>query len=145
MFSQVFTYYLAGIVAQFLLGASEFYPPSPNAIVYLKDPHVNSLQILIFSAQLLRGFLFGLILMPLLPQIIKLGKWRGSVLIGGIILIIGYIAASGGLIEHFVFFKPEHYPIQFALITLEEITIQTLILSTIFALFFKKEFEQVSQ
>lgn len=141
MFSQVLTYYIAGIIAQLLLGANEFYPPSPNAIVYLRDPHVSSLQVLILPAQLIRGILFGLILLPLLPQFIKLGKWKGSFLIGGIILTIGYIAASGGLIEHLVYFKPEYYPIKFALITLVEIIIQTLTLSIIFKFLYKKEFE----
>jgi hypothetical protein len=33
--SQIITYYIAGIIAQVVLGASEFYPPSPNAISYL--------------------------------------------------------------------------------------------------------------
>jgi hypothetical protein len=37
--AHILTYYFAGIIAQLALGASEFYPPSPNAISYLKDPH----------------------------------------------------------------------------------------------------------
>jgi hypothetical protein len=37
--SQVITYYIAGIIAQLALGANEFYPPSPNAIRYLRAPH----------------------------------------------------------------------------------------------------------
>ena len=139
MFSQFISYYLAGILAQVFLGANEFYPPSSNAIIYLNDP--ASLQLLIIPAQLLRGFIFAIILLPLYPYLIKLGKWKGSFLIGGIILGIGYIAASGGLIEHLVYFKPEYYPIKFATITLVEIVFQVVILSFIVAFFFRKEFD----
>jgi hypothetical protein len=38
MVTMVATYFIAGLVARFVLGASEFYPPSPNAITYLRDP-----------------------------------------------------------------------------------------------------------
>ena len=138
--SHFVTYYVAGVIAQVFLGAKEFYPPSPNAIVYLKDPHNPSLQMLILPAQLLRGLLFGLVLLPLYPRLIKLGMWKGSFLVGAVILATGYLAASGGLIEHVVYFKPEHYPIDFAIVTLVEIMIQTLLLSLTVLIFFRKEF-----
>jgi hypothetical protein len=51
--------------------------------------------------------------------------------IAGIIFIMGYIAASGGMIEHFVYFKPEDYPVKFAVITFVEILLQTLIMGPI--------------
>ena len=142
MLSYVFAYYIAGIIAQLFLGASEFYPPSHNAIIYLKDPHVSSLQLLILPAQLLRGLLIGLALFPFLSELLKYGKWKGSFLIGSIVLIVGYIAASGGLIEHLVYFKPEYYPARFALITLSEILIQTVTLSFVFMFLFRKEFNK---
>jgi hypothetical protein len=142
MITHFITYYLAGIIAQVFLGASEFYPPSSNAIVYLKDPHDIALQLMIFPGQLIRGLLFGLVLLPFYSQIIKLGKWKGSFMIGTVILVLGYLAASGGLIEHIVYFKPEYYPIKFALITLIEITIQIILLSFSFMLFFRKEYSE---
>jgi hypothetical protein len=143
MLAQFFSYYLAGIVAQAFLGAKEFYPPSQSALVYLKDPHIVKLQLMILPAQLFRGLIFGLILLPLYPQIIKLGRWKGSFLIGGIVLCIGYLAASGGLIEHMVYFKPEFYPMKFALITLIEIVFQTIILSLLTAIILRKEFKAI--
>jgi len=142
MLSHTFSYYIAGIIAQLFLGASEFYPPSINAIIYLKDPHVSSLQLLILPAQLLRGLLFGLVLFPFLSEILKYGKWKGSFLVGGIVLTVGYIAASGGLIEHLVYFKPEYYPVRFAIVTLVEILIQIVILSFVFMFFYRKEFNK---
>ncbi len=126
--SQVVTYYIAGIVAQVFLGASEFYPPSANAIGYLKDPHDPALQLLILPAQALRGLLFALVLFPFRQRFLDLGGWYGGFAIAGIIFVMGYVAASGGMIEHFVYFKPEDYPVKFALITFVEILIQTVIM-----------------
>jgi hypothetical protein len=126
--SQVITYYIAGILAQTVLGAGAFYPPSPNAISYLKDPHDPALQLLILPAQALRGLLFGLILLPFLARLMELGTWRGGLLVGGIIFVAGFVAASGGMIEHFVYFKPEDYPATFAAITFVEILIQTALM-----------------
>ena len=65
--SQVITYYIAGIIAQLALGANEFYPPSPNAISYLRDPHDPSLQLWILPAQALRRLLFAVVLFPFVP------------------------------------------------------------------------------
>jgi hypothetical protein len=42
--------------------------------------------------------------------------------------VVGYVAASGGMIEHFVYFKAADYPVKFAMITFVEILIQTLIM-----------------
>ena len=125
---QVVTYYFAGIIAQVLLGASQFYPPSPKAISYLRDPHDPGLQLWILPAQALRGLLFALVLFPFRKRILELGALRGGLLIAGFVFIAGYVAASGGMIEHFVYFKPADYPVKFAAITFGEILIQTIIM-----------------
>ena len=41
---------------------------------------------------------------------------------------MGYVAASGGMIEHFVYFKAADYPVKFAGITLVEVFVQTLLM-----------------
>lgn len=128
MIAQVVTYYFAGIIAQTVLGANQFYPPSPTAISYLRDPHDPGLQIWILPAQALRGLLFALILFPFKKQILEFGILRGGLIIAGFIFVAGYVAASGGMIEHFVYFKPEDYPVRFAIITFVEILIQTAIM-----------------
>lgn len=125
---QVITYYFAGIIAQVFLGASQYYPPSPNAISYLRNPHDPGLQLWILPAQALRGLLFALVLFPFRKHILELGILRGGLLIAGFVFIAGYVAASGGMIEHFVYFKPEDYPVKFAAITFMEILIQTVIM-----------------
>ena len=45
---------------------------------------------------------------------------------GTIIFLIGYVAASGGMIEHFVYFN--EYPFKFAVITFFEILIQVVLM-----------------
>ena len=126
--TQIVTYFFAGVIAQSVLGANQFYPPSPNAISYLRDPHDLSLQIWIFPAQALRGLLFAIVLFPFRKQIVELGITRGGLIVAGFIFIAGYIAASGGMIEHFIYFKAADYPFKFALITFIEILIQVAIM-----------------
>ena len=133
IFSQLFTYYVAGIIAQLFLGASQFYPPSETAIRYLKDPHAPSLQLLILPAQALRGLLFAAVIFPLRTRILELGKWYSGLALSGLIFVIGYVAASGGMIEHFVYFKAGDYPTKFAVITFVEVLIQSLLMGWMIA------------
>ena len=126
--TQVVTYYFAGIIAQLVLGANQFYPPSPQAISYLRDPHDPSLQIWILPAQALRGLLFSLVLFPFRKQIVEFGILRGGLMVAGFVFVAGYVAASGGMIEHFVYFKAADYPVKFAVITFIEILIQVVIM-----------------
>jgi hypothetical protein len=125
--AQVLTYFIGGIIAQLVLGANEFYPPSTHALSYLRDPHEISLLV-ILGAGGLRGFLFALVLYPFRQRILEWGTVYASLAFAAIILILGYVAASGGMIEHFVYFTESQYPVRFAVITLAEITIQTLLL-----------------
>ncbi len=126
--TQVVTYLIAGIIAQQVLGANQFYPPSPNAISYLRDPHEPGVQIWIIPAQALRGLLFALLLFPFRKQMVEWGVLRGGLVIVGLVFIAGFVAASGGMIEHFVYFKAADYPVKFAMITFIEILIQTAIM-----------------
>jgi hypothetical protein len=126
--AQVVTYYFAGIIAQLVLGANQFYPPSPQAISYLRDPHDPNLQIWILPAQALRGLLFALVIFPFRKQIVEFGIVRGGLIVAGFVFVAGYVAASGGMIEHFVYFKAADYPVKFAAITFVEILIQVVIM-----------------
>jgi hypothetical protein len=122
MVTMVVTYFIAGLVARFVLAGDEFYPPSPTAISYLRDPAGPGMALIIWPAQALRGLLFALVLFPLRKRFMELGVWGGGFVFAGIIFVVGYVAASGGMIEHFVWFT--EYPAKFALITFIEILIQ---------------------
>jgi hypothetical protein len=126
--AQVVTYFVAGVIAQNVLGANEFYPPSPNAISYLKDPHDLALVAWIFPIQALRGLLFALVLWPFRQRLLELGTVFGGLTIAGVIFVVGYVSASGGMIEHFLYFKAADYPVKFAMITFVEILIQTVLM-----------------
>ncbi len=126
MVTMIVTYFIAGLVARFVLGGEAYYPPSPTAISYLRDPSAPGMALIIWPAQLLRGLLFALALFPLSKSLVEMGTWKGGLVFGGIIFIVGYIAASGGMIEHFVWFN--EYPVQFAAITFVEILIQVIIM-----------------
>jgi hypothetical protein len=67
-----------------------------------------------------------LALFPFRQRFVELGVWRGGAAFAGIIFIVGYVAAAGGMIEHFVWFN--EYPPKFALITTIEILIQTALM-----------------
>jgi len=126
MVTMVVTYFIAGLVARFVLGGDEFYPPSPTAISYLRDPAGPGMALIIWPAQALRGLLFAIILFPLRKRFMELGVWSGGFVFAGIIFVVGFVAASGGMIEHFVWFT--EYPSKFALITFIEILIQVAIM-----------------
>jgi len=126
--AQLVTYFVAGVIAQNVLGANEFYPPSANAISYLRDPHDLTLVAWIFPVQALRGLLFALVLWPFRQRIMELGTWLGGLAIASVIFVAGYVSASGGMIEHFLYFRAADYPVKFAMITFVEILIQTLLM-----------------
>jgi hypothetical protein len=126
MVTMVVTYFLAGLVARFVLGGDAYYPPSPTAISYLRNPSAPGMALRIWPAQASRGLLFAIVLFALRKQFLALGVWKGGALLGGIIFIVGYVAASGGMIEHFLWFN--EYPVNFAAITFVEIIIQTAIM-----------------
>jgi hypothetical protein len=135
---QLITYFFAGIIAQRVLGASVFYPPSAYALSYLRDPLSSHVQMLFMPAQLLRGILFAGVLLPFRKHIFELGQLWGGFSITAIVFVFGYLAASGGLIEHYVYFTAESYPLKFALITLIEILIQTLLLGQLVMMWERK-------
>ncbi len=47
MLSHFLSYYIAGFIAQLVLGAKEFHSPSSTSLIYLKDPHVITHQFII--------------------------------------------------------------------------------------------------
>jgi hypothetical protein len=126
MVTMIVSYFVAGLVARFVLGGDAFYPPSPTAISYLRDPSAPGMALIVWPAQLLRGLLFGVALFPLRKAFLSMGMWAGGLAFGAVIFIVGYVAASGGMIEHFVWFN--EYPVRFAAITFAEILIQVLIM-----------------
>lgn len=133
--SHIVAYFFAGIVSR-SLGVFDFYPPSPTAIPYLRDPLSSHVWSLMFPAQALRAILYGIALLPLFDWIKKQPQFKGGLIIGLIMFFIGYVAASGGLIEHEVFFT--EYPLRFALITLVELSAYSFLFGQLLVKLLKK-------
>jgi hypothetical protein len=131
--AQVATYYFAGLIAFLGLGSAQYYPPSPNAISFLREVPPFSV---IIPAAVLRGLLFGLVLYPFRERILELGRVRGALSASAVIFIAGYVAASGGIIERAVYYKP--LPLGFVLITFTEILIQALLFGQVLLYWMKK-------
>jgi hypothetical protein len=100
--TMVVSYFVAGLIARFVLGGGAFYPPSPTAISYLRDPSAPGMAPLFLGGGLPRGLLFGMALFPLRKAFSNMGTWRGGLAFAAVIFIVGYVAASGGRIEHLV-------------------------------------------
>lgn len=126
--AHVVTYFFSGIISR-ALGVFDFYPPSPTALSYLRNPMSSYVWTLMFPAQILRGSLYAFALLPVFGFIKKQSQFKGGLIIGSIIFLVGYVAASGGLIEHTVFFT--EYPLRFALISLVEISAQAFLMGQI--------------
>lgn len=136
MIIHTITYVIAGIIAQVGLGVGVYYPPSPNAISFLRDPLSTHVQTLIIPAQLLRGLLFGIALFPFRRRIIELGQVWGGLTVTSVLFLIGYVAAAGGMTEHIVFFIP--IPGGFTIITFFEVLLYALLFGQLLLLWEKK-------
>ena len=121
----IVTYYFAGTIAIFGMGEGQYYPPSPNAIVFLRDPTSSYVQSLVLPAQTLRGLLFAVVLYPFRKRIMELGQYLGGLSVTAVIFLLGEVAGSGGIIERFVYYTP--IPEGFLVMTFFEILIQTFL------------------
>ena len=131
--AQVATYYIAGLIAFLGLGSAQYYPPSPNAISFLREVPPFSVTI---PAAILRALLFGLVLYPFRVRILELGRVWGGLSASAVIFVAGYVAASGGIIERAVYYTP--LPLGFVLITVTEILIQALLFGQVLLYWMKK-------
>ena len=135
----IVAYYFAGIIAQVGMGARQYYPPSANALSFLRDPMSSYVQSLIIPAQALRGLLFAIVLYPFRRRIMELGQYLGGLSITSMILLVGEVASAGGIIERFVYYTP--IPSGFVVITFFEILIYALLFGQLL-LYWEKRFNR---
>ena len=121
----IVTYYLAGTIALVGMSEGQYYPPSPNAIAFLRDPTSSYVQSLVLPAQALRGLLFAIVLYPFRRRIMELEQYLGGLLVTAVVFVLGEVASSGGIIERFVYYTP--IPVGFVVTTFFEVLIQTLL------------------
>jgi hypothetical protein len=75
-------------------------------------------------AQVVRGALYGMALLPLRRALLALGAWGGAV-IASLLLLIGLIAGISGVIEDWVYTTTFHAGLFLA--HLPEVVVQTLL------------------
>jgi len=121
----IVTYYFAGMIGLVGMGESQYYPPSPTAISFLRDPTSSCVQSLVLPAQTLRGLLFAVVLYPFRRRLVGLGQLLGGLLVTAVVFLLGQVAGYGGIIERFVYYTP--IPLGFVILSFFEILLQTLL------------------
>jgi hypothetical protein len=123
---QVITYIFAGAIAPNVLGGSVSYPPSPEALFFLRDPRSGYGWLLPSQPRSLGDCsLQPCCCLSERPSGVS-AVFQGGFLLGIVLFVLRYVAASGGMIEHMVSFIP--IPLSFYSITFVEVLIQTLLL-----------------
>jgi hypothetical protein len=116
------TYVVIGAASYWLVAKD--YWTGPEALPWLRDPEGDFVQRWFLPAQVVRGALYGLALLPLRRALLGMGAWGGSV-IASLLLLIGMVAGINGVIEELVFGTTFHAGLFLA--HLPEVVVQTLL------------------
>jgi hypothetical protein len=122
MVLHVLTYLVIG-AASYWLVARRFWT-GPEALPWVRDPEADFVQRWFLPAQILRGALYGVALLPLRNALLGLGPWGGAV-IASLLLLIGMVAGISGVIEDWVYTTTFHAGLFLA--HLPEVVVQTLL------------------
>lgn len=134
------TYFVAGALAFAMLTHGLYEGADPLFGSYVRTPgepalwqHVTTWFL---PAQLLRGLLIGIALIPFLPALRSLSVARRALAISGLYLVVGFWAAAvaaPGNIEGLVYLRPA-FSLEVHLIVQPEIVIQGLMMAVVVAL-----------
>jgi len=87
-------YVISSYVAGFIgigLGEAQYYPPSSNALSFLREIPSQSI---VFPAAVLHGLLLGIVFYPFRSRIMELGRLYGGLAISSVIFVLGEVIAS---------------------------------------------------
>jgi hypothetical protein len=118
----VLTYFVIGAASYWLVARR--YWTGPEALPWLRDPEGDFVPRWFMPAQVVRGALYGVALLPLRRALLAMGAWGGPV-IASLLLLIGLIAGISGVIEDWVYSTTFHAGLFFA--HLPEVIVQTLL------------------
>ena len=118
----VLTYFVIG-AATYWLVARDYWTGS-EALPWLRDPEDDFVQRWFMPAQVIRGAIYGVALLPLRGALLAMGRWGGPV-IASLLLLIGLVAGISGVIEDWVYSTTFHAGLFFA--HLPEVVLQTLL------------------
>jgi hypothetical protein len=118
----VLTYFVIGAASYWLLARR--YWTGPEALPWLRNPEGGFVQRWFFPAQIVRGALHGIALLPLKRALLDMGRCGGLV-VASLLLLIGTVAGISGTIEDWVYTTTVHLDLFLA--HLPEIVLQTLV------------------
>ena len=118
----VVTYLVIGAATYWLV--ARHYWTGSEALPWLRDPEGDFVQRWFMPAQIVRGAIHGLALLPFRGALLAMGAWGGPA-IASLLLLIGLIAGISGVIEDWVYSTIVHAGLFFA--HLPEVIIQTLL------------------
>jgi hypothetical protein len=116
------TYFAIGAATYWLVARR--YWTGPEALPWLRDPESDFVQRWFMLAQVVRGALYGVALLPLRGALLAMGVWGGPV-IASLLLLIGLIAGISGVIEDWVYTTTVHAGLFF--VHMPEVVLQTLL------------------
>ena len=106
----VLTYYVIGAASYWLVARR--YWTGPDALPWVRNPEGAFVQRWQLLAQIVRGALHGIALVPLKEALLGMGRWGGLV-VASLLLLIGSVAGTSGLIEGLaVYHDVPHGPIR---------------------------------
>ena len=118
----VLTYFVIGAASYWLVARR--YWTGPEALPWLRNPEGEFVQRWFLPAQILRGALLGIALLPLKGALLDMGR-RGGLVIASLLLLIGTVAGISGIIEDWVYSTTFHPGLFLA--HLPEIVLQALL------------------
>ena len=102
----VLTYVAVGAAIYWL--AARRYWTGEDALPWLRDPQGEFVRRWLLPAQVARGVLFGLALLPLRPALLAMGPRRGAAAVGLVLLVVGHVAGVSGIVEQWVYTTTFH-------------------------------------
>ncbi len=129
----VVTTFVVGLFAYPLLTKELFENPnSVLATVYRTqaDPELwNQVYIWILPVQILRAFLIALVLYPFYDTLNRWEYWRRFLALAGLLVILGHLAGSSGIIEGLYMMRPEFVTPDILFRSLPEPIVQGVLIS----------------
>ena len=125
--------FAVGLIAYPLLTKDLFEDPDSILTKIFRTPAEpdlwNKVFIWILPVQILRAFLIAVVLYPFFDTLIGWRYWKRFLSIAGLLVVLGHLAGSSGIIEGLVMMRPEFVTPHILLKTLPEPIIQGLVIS----------------
>ena len=103
------TYVVSSYLAGFIgigLGEAQHYPPSLNALSFLREIPSQSI---VLPAMILNGLLLGVALYPFRARIRELGRLKGGLSVSSLLFVIGELIANINQSVYYVSIPADYY------------------------------------